>query len=104
MNKVLLGPLLFTPLLACAATPSFDCAKAAGAAETLICKDAALAALDNELATLYPKALANLSRTAQNGKGHAARLDQGSQRLLEGQGICANAWRRTTSSGSLSCR
>ncbi|HGY1010758.1 TPA: MliC family protein [Aeromonas salmonicida] len=61
MNKLLLGPLLFAPLLACAATPSFDCAKAAGAAETLICKDAALAALDNELATLYPKALANLS-------------------------------------------
>ncbi|QJT11506.1 DUF1311 domain-containing protein [Aeromonas sp. 2692-1] len=61
MNKLLLGPLLFTPLLACAATPSFDCAKAAGAAETLICKDAALAALDNELATLYPKELANLS-------------------------------------------
>lgn len=61
MNKLLLGPLLFAPLLACAATPSFDCAKAAGAAETRICKDAALAALDNELATLYPKALANLS-------------------------------------------
>ncbi|WP_429067936.1 MliC family protein [Aeromonas bestiarum] len=61
MNKLLLGPLLFAPLLTCAATPSFDCAKAAGAAETLICKDAALAALDNELATLYPKALANLS-------------------------------------------
>lgn len=87
MNKMLLGPLLFTPLLACAATPSFDCAKAAGAAETLICKDAALAALDNELAALYPKALANLSpRTAQNGESHATRLDQGSQRLLEGQG------------------
>ncbi|HEH9406339.1 TPA: MliC family protein [Aeromonas bestiarum] len=61
MNKLLLGPLLFTPLLTYAATPSFDCAKAAGATETLICKDAALAALDNELAALYPKALANLS-------------------------------------------
>lgn len=61
MNKLLLGPLLFAPLLTCAATPSFDCAKAAGATETLICKDAALAALDNELAALYPKALANLS-------------------------------------------
>lgn len=61
INKLLLGPLLFAPLLACAATPSFDCAKAAGAVETLICKDAALAALDNELATLYPKALSNLS-------------------------------------------
>ncbi|MGB6188967.1 MAG: MliC family protein [Aeromonas molluscorum] len=62
MNKLLLGPLLFAPLLACAATPSFDCAKAKGAAETLICKDAGLAALDNELATLYPKALADLSQ------------------------------------------
>lgn len=61
MNKLLLGPLLFAPLLTCAATPSFDCAKAAGATETLICKDAALAALDKELAALYPKALANLS-------------------------------------------
>lgn len=61
MNKLLLGPLLFAPLLACAATPSFDCAKAAGAAETLICKDAGLAALDNELAALYPKAIASLS-------------------------------------------
>ncbi|WP_323901163.1 MliC family protein [Aeromonas hydrophila] len=61
MNKLLLGPHLFAPLLACAATPSSDCAKASGAAETLICKDAALAALDNELATLYPKELANLS-------------------------------------------
>ena len=61
MTKMLLGTLALIPLLASAATPSFDCAKAAGAAETLICKDAALAALDNELATLYPKALANLS-------------------------------------------
>lgn len=62
MNKLLLGPLLFAPLLACAATPSFDCAKAKGATETLICKDAGLAALDNELAALYPKALADLSQ------------------------------------------
>ncbi|WP_429083775.1 MliC family protein [Aeromonas bivalvium] len=62
MNKILLGTLLFAPLLAAAATPSFDCAKAKGAAETLICQDAGLAALDNELAALYPKALANLSQ------------------------------------------
>lgn len=65
MNKLLLGPLLFTPLLTYAATPSFDCAKAAGAAETLICKDAALAALDNELAALYPKAIATFSPEQQ---------------------------------------
>ena len=37
MNKTLLATLLFAPLLASAATPSFDCGKAAGAVETLIC-------------------------------------------------------------------
>ncbi|MEV3830462.1 MliC family protein [Aeromonas allosaccharophila] len=61
MNKTLLATLLLAPLLACAATPSFDCAKASGSVETLICKDAGLAALDNELAALYPKAIAALS-------------------------------------------
>ena len=61
MNKTLLATLLFAPLLASAATPSFDCTKASGAVETLICKDARLAALDNELAALYPKAIAELS-------------------------------------------
>lgn len=61
MNKILLATLLFAPLLASAATPSFDCTKAAGAVETLICQDAGLALLDNELAALYPKAIADLS-------------------------------------------
>lgn len=61
MNKPLLGTLAFMPLLASAATPSFDCTKAQGAAEQLICEDAGLAALDNELAALYPKAIANFS-------------------------------------------
>ncbi|WP_421169891.1 MliC family protein [Aeromonas dhakensis] len=65
MNKTLLATLLFAPLLATAATPSFDCAKAKGAAETLVCKDAALAALDNELAALYPKAIAAFSPEQQ---------------------------------------
>ena len=61
MNKTLLATLLFAPLLASAAAPSFDCTKASGSVETLICKDAGLAALDNELAALYPKAIAALS-------------------------------------------
>lgn len=61
MNKMLFGTLALMPLLASAATPSFDCAKAQGAAEQLICEDAGLAALDNELAALYPKAIANFS-------------------------------------------
>lgn len=61
MNKLMLAALSLMPLLASAATPSFDCAKAHGAAEQLICEDAGLAALDNELAALYPKAIANFS-------------------------------------------
>ncbi|WP_111873244.1 MliC family protein [Aeromonas bivalvium] len=68
MNKILLGTLLFAPLLATAATPSFDCAKAKGAAETLICQDAGLAALDNELAALYPKAIAAFSPEQQKSE------------------------------------
>ena len=65
MNKMLLGTLALMPLLASAATPSFDCAKASGAAELLVCQDAGLAALDNELAALYPKAMSQLSAEQQ---------------------------------------
>ena len=65
MNKMLLGTLALMPLLASAATPSFDCAKAHSAAEQLVCQDAGLAALDNELAALYPKALSQLSAEQQ---------------------------------------
>ena len=65
MNKMLLGTLALMPLLASAATPSFDCAKAHGTTEQLVCQDAGLAALDNELAALYPKALSQLSAEQQ---------------------------------------
>ncbi|WP_349919397.1 MliC family protein [Aeromonas veronii] len=61
MNKLLLGTLLLMSPLTQAATPSFDCTKAHGSAEQLICQDAGLATLDNELAALYPKAIANFS-------------------------------------------
>ena len=40
-------------------------AKAHSAAEQLVCQDAGLAALDNELAALYPKALSQLSAEQQ---------------------------------------
>ena len=40
-----------------AAKPSFDCAKARGEIETLICQDDDLAALDRTLADVYKKAL-----------------------------------------------
>ncbi len=65
MTKMLLGTLALIPLLASAATPSFDCTKAHSAAEQLVCQDAGLAALDNELAALYPKAMNQLSAEQQ---------------------------------------
>lgn len=55
-------------------SPSFDCAKATGQVEQLVCKDAGLAALDRKLADAYAKALkgwpANVAkeqRTFQRG-------------------------------------
>ena len=65
MTKMLLGTLALMPLLASAATPSFDCTKAHSAAEQPVCQDAGLAALDNELAALYPKAMNQLSAEQQ---------------------------------------
>lgn len=53
----LLLPLPFTAL----AAPSFDCAKASGEVEQLICKDATLARLDNQLSALWPKAIKGMS-------------------------------------------
>ena len=67
MTKMLLGTLALMPLLASAATPSCDCTKAHSAAEQLVCQDAGLAALDNELAALYPKAGSKFSRLENRG-------------------------------------
>ena len=44
---------LFSPFLASAATPSFDCTKAKSSVETLICTDQELAKLDREVARLF---------------------------------------------------
>ena len=53
------GCLLALPMLAAAADgPTFDCAKAQGEVEKLICSDAALAALDRKLAEAYKAASA----------------------------------------------
>jgi uncharacterized protein len=53
---------LMTPLAAAGqtakpVTPSFDCAKATGQVEQLVCKDAGLASLDRKLADAYAKAM-----------------------------------------------
>lgn len=57
--------LCLTAIQAQAASPSFDCAKASGEVEQLICKDAELAKLDRSLAELYATLLKNSSASAQ---------------------------------------
>jgi uncharacterized protein len=59
--RILAGVLAGTLLLsapALAQAPSFDCGKASGQVEELICKDAGLAALDDKLAGVYKAAAA----------------------------------------------
>ncbi|WP_299802758.1 MliC family protein [uncultured Shewanella sp.] len=46
-------------------TPSFDCAKAQGQVETLICHDAELAKLDRKMAQIYEAALVNIPASEQ---------------------------------------
>jgi hypothetical protein len=46
-----------------AAPPSFDCAKAEGAAQQLVCKDEGLASLDRELSRLYRLAVSGKHTT-----------------------------------------
>ena len=88
MTKMLFGTLALMPLLASAATPSFDCSKAHSAAEQLVCQDAGLAALDNELAALYPKAMSQLSAEQQ-------KTEKGMQRgWLKGRNEC---WKESDS-------
>ncbi len=56
----------FVPLAASAQSgPSYDCAKASNGAERAICKDAALAKADRDLASLYAALLAKLSGPAK---------------------------------------
>ena len=66
--------------------PGFDCTRATGEAQALICADAQLATLDRETARLY--ALASRSehldtKRRRQAQGLPDRLDKGSQRLLE---------------------
>ncbi len=56
--------LAFAAPFAAAAAPSFDCAKADGAAEELVCADAALAALDVALAARFNAAMAAAASVA----------------------------------------
>ncbi|MGY4013401.1 lysozyme inhibitor LprI family protein [Aeromonas molluscorum] len=60
MKQVLAVAVLLASPQAMAA-PSFDCRKANGKVEALICQDAGLMALDNTLAKVYSKALADMA-------------------------------------------
>lgn len=56
---------IFLSLPALAASPSFDCNKASGSVETLICNDAELATLDRQLAQVYHQALPKIPAAQQ---------------------------------------
>ena len=56
---------LFISLPSLAASPSFDCNKASGEVEILICNDEGLAKLDRQLASVYHQALANIPAAEQ---------------------------------------
>ncbi len=60
--------------------PTFDCEKAEGTVEEMICADAALAALDVELDAVWRQAMARIAGQPgpEDLQGRAARLDQGS--------------------------
>lgn len=64
--------LLLSGVVAHAAAPAFDCSKASGKVEALICQDDALAALDRKLADVYKTA----ARKAANERPPALKAEQ----------------------------
>lgn len=85
--RVLVLPLCVAPVAALAAEPSFDCAAAETAAETAICADAGLAALDAELARLYGLALAD----PDMDDGQRAALEAAQSGWIAERDACATA-------------
>lgn len=79
-SLLVLSALAVSPARA-AEGPSFDCAKAEGEAEELVCGDAALAALDRRLAERYAAALA----TAEG-------LDAGAQAAVDELRATQRGW------------
>jgi len=62
--------------------PAFDCSKASGEVETLICKDADLAALDRKLDGVYKAAM----KKARDGMAARLRADQ--RGFISGRNDC----------------
>ncbi len=84
MGLVVLVSLAVAPRFVLAEGPAFDCAKAQGEVEQLVCKDEGLAALDRKLDGVYKaaqaKARANeVVATFFETDPPAARLERGDQ-------------------------
>ncbi len=85
---------------AAAEGPAFDCAKASGEIETLICEDAELAALDRELAGVYAASLQALKGVADEKK--AVKSLKAHQRgWIKGRNDCWKAGDKRRCAGDL---
>ncbi|SDZ79549.1 MliC family protein [Rubrimonas cliftonensis] len=82
--------LIFAAPFTAAAAPSFDCAKADGAAEELVCADADLAALDVALAARFSAAMA-AARSGADADAAAARLRAEQRGWIKGRDACWKA-------------
>ena len=95
MRTTSLTSLSFTACLVCASSfvlaqkPTFDCAKAQGEVEELICSDPSLAALDQELAEAYRAALAK----ARDGLDKQLKVEQ--RGWVKGRNECWKAKNKT---------
>lgn len=89
-----LSPLLLALSVSSAAAeegPSFDCAKAAGSAETLVCGDDALAALDRRLAGRFAASVAVLQEIDSGSEDALARLRATQRGWIKGRDECWKA-------------
>ncbi|EXI90183.1 MAG: Membrane-bound lysozyme-inhibitor of c-type lysozyme [Candidatus Accumulibacter sp. BA-94] len=84
VSSFIAGAVVF-PLTVLAQGPTFNCAKASGEVETLICADASLAALDRKLAEVYKAASAK-------ARGNlATRLREDQRGWVKGRNDCWKA-------------
>ena len=91
LTSIFAGTLLLTlSAPAAAETPAFDCAKASGEVETLICEDADLAALDHELAAVYTESLRKLTGAADE-KSAVKSLKAHQRGWIKGRNDCWKA-------------
>lgn len=89
VSLALAACLVFASPFALAQGPTFDCAKAQGEVEKLICSDPSLAALDQKLAEVYKAALAK----AKDGLDKQLKVDQ--RGWIKGRNECWKAKDKT---------